>query len=341
MKSIQLRYATDDDRKAWNEFVFNQEASTYSHIYEWREIIGSTYGLKSKYLIFYIQTEIVGVLPLILTPAILGKSSWLSIPFTNYGGLLMKDEIDRNDFINIIKEFISEENKIISIRQLKCNREEQSNIVTSRLSLTRNDKLWMGFKSKVRNQVRKAIKSELRLSSDINHLNVFYNKVYIKSMHRLGTPHHSKNFFHKLINIFPNDKGLLTIWYKNQLIAGMLYLVVNGIFFDFVANSLYEYNSFCPNNLLYWEAMNKGIELGCKEFDFGRSTYGTGVFKFKQQWGSTVYPIYNLIITQNGENLSHTNIFGNSIYGLSSFLWPRIPFYLVKSLGPSVRRYLP
>ena len=340
MNSINLRYATDRDRHLWNQFIYNHEDSTYSHVYEWRDIIGRTYGLKSRYIIFHVGQEIVGVLPLIRVPSVLGKSSWISVPFTNYGGLIYRNDMDRTELIKLVQNGLKKEDKAF-IRELKGSSEKLHRMVTSRLSLTNEDEMWTSFESKIRNHVRKAIKSKLRISSDINHLKLFYEKIYVKSMHRLGTPHHPWDFFNELMKIFPKEKGLITIWYNDQIIAGMLFLVVNGIFYDIIANSLIEYNLFCPNNLLYWEAIKKSIDLKCNMFDFGRSTIDTGVFKFKQQWGPEVYPIYSTCICKDGEIMMNNNTYESRFYKISSKLWQKTPFIITNSVGPAIRKYLP
>tara|TARA_B100001971_G_C18244534_1_gene573292 strand:+ start:878 stop:1900 length:1023 start_codon:yes stop_codon:yes gene_type:complete len=340
MNSIKIRYATDKDRYSWNDFVYNHEDSTYSHVFEWRDIIGRTYGLKSKYLIFHVGKEIVGLLPLIWVSSMIGKGSWVSVPFTNYGGLICKRKINRNNFIKLTRSVLGKEEKI-SLRELQSKDEKQVSIATSRLSLTNEDEIWKGFKAKVRNQVRKAIKSKLQISSDIKHLKLFYDKVYVKSMHRLGTPHHSWDFFYRLIKLFPTDKGFITVWHNDHLIAGMLYVVVNDIFYDIAANSLKEYNALCPNNLLYWEAMKIAMDLKCKKFDFGRSTINTGVFNFKQQWGPEVYPIYTTCICKDGKIMLNNNIYESRFYKRSSILWQITPSIITNPFGPAIRRYLP
>ena len=341
MNSIKIRYATNKDRDAWNEFVYNHEDSTYSHVFEWRDIIGRTYGLKSKYLIFYVCQEIVGVLPLVFVPSIFGKGSWISVPFTNYGGLIFKSKMDRNDFLNIIQNIVIKENEIIKIRELKRKHKKQYRMVTSRLSLTNEDEMWKGLKAKVRNQIRKAIKSELQISSDINYLKLFYEKVYVKSIHKLGTPPHSWDFFNELMKLFPTEKGLITVWHNDQIIAGILFLVINGIFYDIIANSLKDFNSLCPNNFLYWGAIKKSIDLKCIMFDFGRSTVDTGVFKFKQQWGPEVYPIYSTCICKDGEFMLNKNTYDSRFYKISSKLWQKTPSIITNLVGPAIRRYIP
>ena len=178
MDSIKISYATDKDRDVWNDFVYSHKDSTYSHVFEWRDIIGRTYGLKSKYLIFHMGNEIVGLLPLIWVSSIIGKGSWISVPFTNYGGLIYRNDMDRTELIKLVQNGLKKEDKAF-IRELKGSSEKLHRMVTSRLSLTNEDEMWTSFESKIRNHVRKAIKSKLRISSDINHLKLFYEKIYV------------------------------------------------------------------------------------------------------------------------------------------------------------------
>jgi len=160
-------------------------------------------------------------------------------------------------------------------------------------------------------------------------------------MHRLGTPHHSKHFLSELMKLFPTEKGLITVLHNDQIIGGMLYVVVNNVFYDLVANSLYEFNSLSPNNLLYWEAIKKSIDLKCLAFDFGKSTINTGVFRFKQQWGPEVYPIYTTCMSKDGDIMINNNLYENGFYKISSKLWQKTPSIITNSVGPFIRKYLP
>ena len=56
------------------------------------------------------------------------------------------------------------------------------------------------------------------------------------------------------------------------------------------ASSLRAYNSTNANSLMYWNLLERAIQRGQETFDFGRSTPGTSVCSFKEQWGAKPEP---------------------------------------------------
>jgi serine/alanine adding enzyme len=344
MNHFKVRIAEAEDQEIWNKFILSHERSTYAHVFEWSKIINRAYGYEFKNFIFYDAEGIVGILPLIQALSILNRKSWVSLPFANYGGPLSRNEEDLEYINRYIQEQLVQVIKFpIEIKQLgnAIDFENKVRVVTSRLFLSSEDKLWNGFKPKVRNQIRKSLKYNFRVEKDIGHMDMFYNKVFVRSMKRLGTPHHSIKYFKEIINNYPGERNLITIWKDDTIVAGMFYVIHNNVFYDLVANSLREYNHLCPNHLLYWDAMRTAINSKCNRFDFGRSTIDTGVFKFKQQWGPDVYPIYNTLIFKSGEIIRDRNSYESGFYKISSRFWQKAPSIFTNSVGPLFRRYLP
>ncbi len=104
------------------------------------------------------------------------------------------------------------------------------------------------------------------------------------------------------------------------------------------ASSLREYFSKCPNNLLYWEAIQYGCVRGCKWFDFGRSSIGSGTYEFKRRWGAEPKQLYWQVLGKNGDG--GTVSAANPAYRLISELWKRAPVRVTKLIGPRIRKYL-
>ena len=343
MDSIKISYATYKDRDDWNDFVYSHKDSTYSHVFEWRDIIGRTYGLKSKYLIFYVGQEIVGVLPLVFVPSIFGKGAWISVPFTNYGGILAKDEdtLFKIDQL-IINKVPFRDGTPIKIKKIdRSKNTEQSIKVTSILRLETEEHVWSGFKSKLRTKIRRSIKNGFAVSNGLDKFKSFYNEIYFPNMHRLGTPHHPIRFFNNITAHYPYCTGFIAIIDKEKIIAGMFFLILNDKFYDLISLTRNGFEQLRPIYQLYWESMQFAMTNDCKEFDFGRSTVDAGVFKFKQQWGPEVFPIYNTVIRKDGDITLNNNTYENPFYNICSKLWQKTPSIITNSVGPAIRKYLP
>ncbi|HAV35350.1 MAG TPA: hypothetical protein DCX52_03155, partial [Massilia sp.] len=110
------------------------------------------------------------------------------------------------------------------------------------------------------------------------------------------------------------------------------------------ASTLADYNPLAPNMLLYWAIQSHLCETGVRQFDFGRSTYGEGTYKFKKQWGAVpvaldwkewdaqgVAPIV-APATSGGAK--------SSLRPLVESAWQKLPLAVTNSLGPRLRRYI-
>src|SRR5262249_58677183 len=75
--------------------------------------------------------------------------------------------------------------------------------------------------------------------------------------------------------------------------VGAMFLALHrGVAMDLWASSLRRHFEHCPNQLLYWEAIQEAIRRRLRAFDFGRSQWDTGTFRFKEQWGARAVQLY-------------------------------------------------
>ena len=100
-----------------------------------------------------------------------------------------------------------------------------------------------------------------------------------------------------------------------------------------------EYFSKCPNNLLYWHAIQDGCANGFKMFDFGRSSVGSGTYEFKRQWGAQPVPLFWHVLSD--DDRQGNTIDGTSMkYRLFREIWRRLPIDVTVTIGPQIRKYL-
>jgi len=81
------------------------------------------------------------------------------------------------------------------------------------------------------------------------------------------------------------------------------------------------------------------IKAGFRQFDFGRSSPGSGPFKFKAQWGAKEVPQFWEYWTATGElpNLSPQN----TRYSMAVRAWKQLPLSVANWIGPSIVRNIP
>jgi hypothetical protein len=92
--------------------------------------------------------------------------------------------------------------------------------------------------------------------------------------------------------------------------------------------------------MLYWEALQEAMRRGATAFDFGRSQWNTGTFRFKEQWGATAVPLYYQYVV--AERTALPSFAGQrEQLSLASALWKRLPLPMARVLGEPVRRRFP
>lgn len=330
-----IELLTSKDERGWDDFVMAHTSSTMYHLLGWRSIISEVYHLEPLYLVAKEKKNIVGIFPTFFVKAPFGAKKIVSLPYCNYGGPISRDTRIDNLFINYIKNNYSTNE--IEIRSLseKYNYPVKKGYITSQLSLNQSmDELWLHVDKDLRNQIRKAQKYFLNLRSGVDLIKDFYY-LYGKTMKRLGTPGHGLEYFQKIIHQFPRESNIFVIYYQNKPIAGLFSFTFKKIFSDPWAASDSHYFYLCPNDFLYWKAIEWAKLNNLSYFDFGRSTINSGVHKFKKQWGAKTLPLYYYSLGKKTvQNFSKAE-------KIISKCWAILPISVTNTFGPFLRKYIP
>jgi hypothetical protein len=108
------------------------------------------------------------------------------------------------------------------------------------------------------------------------------------------------------------------------------------------ASTLADYNRLAPNMLLYHAILAHLSDSGIRQFDFGRSTFGEGTYKFKEQWGAQPCPLA-WQEWKAGASQPHVETVSTGpgrLRPLVEQVWQQLPLGLTNSLGPRLRRYI-
>ena len=336
----------NEDGKAWDAFVTSHQDSTNYHQYGWRKVVEKSFGHRTLYLAASSRHNVIcGVLPFVQMKSRLFGRFLVSLPFFNYGGMLVTEDsaaamllaasqkmllgtgVDHIELRNLkICEAVdaTKQNKVTMILDLKKNTEEQ----------------WSSLDAKVRNQIRKAEKNGLQVvTGRLELLNGFY-EVFCRNMRDLGTPVYGLNFFRNVLEEFPETTRILSVTYEGRTIASALLTWYKNTLEVPWASSNRDFRALCPNNLLYWKAICFAIDLGASRFDFGRSTPDEGTYNFKKQWGTRPVQLYWQYLLREGATLPEVNS-KNPKYRLAIQAWQRLPLLLTNLLGPHIVRCIP
>jgi FemAB-related protein (PEP-CTERM system-associated) len=202
--------------------------------------------------------------------------------------------------------------------------------------------LLAGFKSKLRSQIRKAEKNGLscEIANSQKNIDDFY-QIFAINMRKLGSPVHSKKWFEALFTHYA-ENIILSVVYKEQIPVGAGIVLLNGNKAAIPwASTVAQYNKLAPNMMLYWSLLEHVSNHGCTEFDFGRSTYDEGTFKFKRQWGAEPIPLaWSNLVAEKTAIAENTPDKPSQIRSLVEKTWAKLPLGVTTTLGPKIRKHI-
>ncbi len=350
---IDVQLADEVDKTDWTEFLRSQSGVHHAFCWPWRRIIRETFGHSPKYLIARgADKAISGVLPLFHVKSVLFGSALVSVPYLNAGGILAMDSASTqalSDAATALAEDLQVDYLELRHRDTEVDEAlelvERKHKVSMSLKLAEDpEELFASFKPKLRSQIRRPSKSGITSVVDDSALvsekdiDAFY-QVFAEHMRDLGTPVFPRNFFRLAKRYFGDSCRVITVWHDKRPVAAGITIGFENNTEMLWAASLRAANRMSPNMLLYWDAMKRAIVDNYRVFDFGRSSYDSGPYRFKKQWGATEIPLHWHYRVFNGEI---PDINPNSPrFELMVRCWQRMPLVLSNRIGPWITRSLP
>jgi FemAB-related protein (PEP-CTERM system-associated) len=350
MCSVVEIVPVDRVEKSWDRFVELQPQATVGHLRGWGSVIREAYGHEPVALAALEGSEVVGIVQLVLVRSRLFGDHLVSMPFLDYGGILVDgDAAGPGDVSGALFDAAVEAGHARGARSLGLRQFHPIDLpapvtddrVTMLLPLTTADAAWKALPSERRNRVRKGEKSGLSaVWGGAELLGGFYD-VFAANMRDLGSPVHSRRFFRAMLEALGETARVLHVRDRDGRPLGA---AVCLFFRDTIAvpwvSSRREAFALCPNFVLYWEVIRFGCEHGYRTLDLGRSFKNAGTFEFKRQWGARPHPlpwIYRDLVPGAPPSVDRDSRRFHRLVNL----WKRVPVTVANLAGPWVRRQLP
>jgi FemAB-related protein (PEP-CTERM system-associated) len=336
-----VREATRDDRQDWDRFVASRPEACGYHEWPWQDVFARAFGHRATYLMARVDGAVQGVLPLIEMRSLVFGRFLTSLPFVNQGGVLATSE-------GVARALLAAARSVGQSRG--CRHVELRHIdrrfpdlpvrqhkVGMRLAI--GPGAWERLDRKVRNQIRKAEKSDMAAEIGGESLLPEFYAVFARNMRDLGTPVYSRALFTEVLRAFPGRTQVIVVRRGAQPVAAGVTFRTRGTVEVPWASSLREFNTYCPNHLVYWRAIESAVEAGCDTLDFGRSTPHEGTFHFKRQWGAEPVPLHweYPFLTGQVPDQGPTN----PKFRAAIEIWKRCPVWLANAVGPHIVRSIP
>jgi FemAB-related protein (PEP-CTERM system-associated) len=330
----------DADRESWDAYVRGRPESHPGQLTAWRTLTATTYGSRPVYWLAEDGGRVTGILPLFEKRRLGRLHSLFSAP----GGLLADDEPTARGLLAPLVERVRAER--LAWLELRDQRHSWPDLATTEEHCTQELALapdaeaqWAGFDAKLRNQIRKGEKAGLAVRWGHDQLDAFW-RVMLENMRDLGTPWRGVAYFRRALECFGDAARVLVVGHGDEPVGAMFLVVHGDRAVDLWASSLRRHFALCPNQVLYWEAMQAMIRAGVRRFDFGRSQWDSPTFHFKEQWGARAIPLsyqYALGTAAAAPRFAaQRQGFDLAVRG-----WKRLPLPVARWLGEPVRRLFP
>jgi serine/alanine adding enzyme len=353
---INTRIAQYHDKQLWEQYLNGSSYAHHANCWQWREILSNSFQHTPLYIVASSKVDnkeiVTGILPLFFVKSIFFGKALISMPYLNGGGIITDCKQTYTTLINHANVLGQEYGvKYIELRHrapLLVNhlsmhtKQHKASMV---LKLPKDpDELFNSFPSKLRSQIRRPIKEGLEIKtsgreiSKDESLDAFY-KVFSSHMRNLGTPVYPRSLFKNTMEYFKAESQIHSVWKNNKPIACAFTIGHKTSLEVPWAASLFEYKHLSPNMLLYWSIIKNTIISGYDVFDFGRSSYDSGSYNFKKQWGASELPLY-------WHYLSSKNYIPEISPNNKNFkplvqCWKFLPTAFTNTLGPWLTRSLP
>lgn len=212
---------------------------------------------------------------------------------TNSASNLSIINLEPGDFMNVIQpvkpNFRFRHRSYLQLSENRLNHKTDSLL---RLEES-NDKQMNAFPSNINYKIRKALRNGITTrTGGIELLEDFY-KVYRQNIYHLGSFGLPKHFFEMLMHDYSGGKAMIVIAdFQGKPVGSAILLT----WLHYAENPWFathrSFNHLYTSYLLHSEMMKSAIEAGCRIYSFGYSTKGSGVHRFKQQWGTTDRTIF-------------------------------------------------
>jgi FemAB-related protein (PEP-CTERM system-associated) len=346
---MKIRQATSANKNAWDSYVLSHLDATHCHLSGWKNVFKRAYNHRGYYLLAEEKGSITGILPLCQVKSLFFGNQLVSLPFLNYGGVLADSDEARGALIDqalrLGKKLGTSRIELRHINPLDLQGSapaekfsENPHKVRMVLSLPESKAVLLeSYKAKMKSQIFRSQREGMMVKmGGLELLNDFY-KVFSINMRDLGSPVHSKKFFAEIVTEFKPFALIGVVRFQDQPVAAGLIVCFKEVVEIPWASSLREFNKFSPNMMLYWSFLEYACEKGFKTFDFGRSTFGEGTYKFKLQWGAKPSILPWQVLSSNGELITDFSS-DKSRFGKVIQLWKKLPLPIAGMIGPIIRK---
>lgn len=333
-----------EDERA-DAFVRREPRATLYHLSRWRKLIHALFGHDTLALTLNgPDGRVSGLLPLVHLRSRIFGSYMVSMPYLNYGGAVAADAEAERELMERAGRVAAERGASHVEFRDTVPRHGWA-VATHKVAMRRPlpsdpEALWREVGAKCRAQVKRPLREGAVVARGGAELLPEFYQVFARNMRDLGTPVYPAAFFAAIHAAFPEACTVAVVRLRGRPVAAA-FLIRDGDRMEVPwASSLREVNGLGVNMLLYWSLLELAVRRQCRLFDFGRSSVGSGTYRFKLQWGAEAHPLYWHYWLAPGKTVPRLNP-GNPRFAAAIALWRRLPLGVTRIVGPHIVKNLP
>lgn len=329
----------------WDGYVRNHESASVYHLAGWRDLAESIFGRETHYLLAERGGRICGLLPLVRLKSFFFGDFLVSMPYVNYGGILADDSEACTELAEAAGRLADELGvdhvelrHLADCAPLPARRDK----VSMYLRLGGDaDLLWKKLGSKLRAQIKRSQKEGAECEiGGIDLVEDFYS-VFAVKYRDLGIPVYSVAWFRGILRKFPELVRVFVVRVGGKPVAASIVIGFNGILEVPWASTLRAADRYAVNMYLYWSMLKFAEDEGYPIFDFGRSTEGSGTWRFKKQWGAEpVQHYWHYWLKDSEKGIPRINA-SNPKSQAAVAVWKKLPLWVANRIGPRIVKNLP
>jgi len=346
--SVRIRPLDQTNAGAWDAFVRTRPEGSFFHLSAWARVIARSFGHTTHYALAEQDGAVVGVLPLVRMKTLLFGDVLASTPYCVYGGAIAATPEGGAALDAHALELQAKlRAPCLEYRRLGAADpgwvERPALYYTFRkpiAALTGSDDkdLTANIPRKQRAEVRKGLKRGLETRTDRDVETLF--RIYAESVRNLGSPVFPRRYFRALLEAFPEESDVTTVWHDGQAVSSVLSFHFKKEVLPYYGGGTRRARGLAAADVMYWEVMRRAArDRGATMFDFGRSKADTGAFAFKKNWGFEPEQLHYCYRLAPGAKVPDNNP-NNPKYRYFISAWKRLPLPVANAIGPHLVRGL-
>jgi FemAB-related protein (PEP-CTERM system-associated) len=346
MTALEVRPLAAADEARFDAFVRAHERGTFFHLTGWRRAVARVFRHSMLDHLAWRGDAVAGVLPLMMSPRLLGGENLLSSPYAVYGGPLGADSVAEQELVSAAVRLA--DNRGVGYLELRYQHDPGPDLVGTDLYWTfirdlpaDPAEVLARMPKKARADARRGRERHgLELSHGVWYLDDLY-RLFLQNKHALGSPALPQAFFAELTRVFgPAVQVHLVRRGREPLAAVMTFSFRDTLIAYYSGTASHADREYKASNFMYMALQEWAVEQGFRRFDFGRSRADAGAFSFKKHQGfepEQLHYRYHLVRARRVPSFTPSNPRTATLRKA----WQRLPHWAVARLSNGLARYLP